>query len=61
MMTRRDHRQQVSVMIGGVDYPHMIEHEGHLLIAFSGAKQTMEVLQVSLDDVDKLITRERVE
>ncbi len=50
-------------LVGGrhVDCPHMIEHEGHLLIAFSGAKQTMEVLQVSLDDVDKLITRERVE
>lgn len=38
-----------------VDYPHIIEHDEHLLIAFSGAKQTMEVLKVSLDDVDKLI------
>ena len=43
-------------LVGGrhVDYPHMIEHDGHLLIAFSGAKQTMEVLEVSLDDVDAL-------
>jgi len=37
-------------LIGGrhVDYPHMIEHDGHLLISFSGAKQSMEVLRVSL-------------
>ncbi|MDV6030086.1 MAG: sulfatase-like hydrolase/transferase [Phycisphaera sp. RhM] len=38
-----------------VDYPHLIEHDEHLLIAFSGAKQTMEVLKVSLDDVDALL------
>ena len=46
---------QLFYLMGGrhVDYPHMIEHDGHLLIAFSGAKQTMEVLKVSLDDVDK--------
>ena len=48
-------------LVGGrhVDYPHIIEQDGHLLIAFSGAKQTMEVLKVSLDDVDKLIDREK--
>jgi len=40
-------------LIGGrhIDYPHIIEHGGKLLIAFSGAKQTMEVLQVSLSDL----------
>ncbi len=44
-------------LVGGwhVDYPHIIEHDDYLLIAFSGAKQTMEVLKVSLDDVDELI------
>ena len=44
-------------LVGGrhVDYPHILEHDGHLLIAFSGAKQTMEVLKVSLDDVDALL------
>lgn len=44
-------------LVGGrhVDYPHIIEHDEHLLIAFSGAKQTMEVLKVSLDEVEKLI------
>ena len=42
-------------LVGGrhVDYPHIIEHKEHLLIAFSGAKQTMEVLKVSLDEVDR--------
>ncbi|MDF1739885.1 MAG: exo-alpha-sialidase [Verrucomicrobiales bacterium] len=38
-----------------IDYPHMIEEDGYLLIAFSGAKQTMEVLKVDLDDIDRLI------
>lgn len=44
-------------LIGGrhIDYPHIIEHDGHLLIAFSGAKQTMEVLKVSLADLDTLM------
>ncbi|WP_372898868.1 sulfatase-like hydrolase/transferase [Stieleria sp.] len=44
-------------LVGGrhVDYPHIIEHDEHLLIAFSGAKQTMEVLKVSLDDLDALL------
>jgi hypothetical protein len=46
-------------LVGGrhVDYPHIIEHDGFLLIAFSGAKQTMEVLRVSLDDLDGLLHR----
>jgi hypothetical protein len=46
-------------LVGGrhVDYPHMIEHEGHLMIAFSGAKQTMEVLKVELDDLDQLLVQ----
>jgi len=44
-------------LVGGrhVDYPHVIEQDGHLLIAFSGAKQTMEVLKVSLDELDRQI------
>jgi hypothetical protein len=43
-------------LIGGrhIDYPHLIEHDGHLLIAFSGAKQTMEVMKVSLTDLEQL-------
>jgi len=50
-------------LIGGrhVDYPHIIEHDGHLLIAFSGAKQTMEVMKVSLDELERLTMPESVE
>lgn len=46
------------LLVGGrhVDYPHVIENNDHLLIAFSGAKQTMEVLKVSLDDLDRMIS-----
>ena len=44
-------------LVGGrhIDYPHVIEQDGNLMIAFSGAKQTMEVAQVSLADLDKLV------
>ncbi len=35
-----------------VDYPHAIEVEGNLHIAFAGGKQSVEVLKVSLRDVD---------
>lgn len=50
-------------LVGGrhVDYPHIIEHDGHLLVAFSGAKQTMEVMKVSLDELERLSMPESVE
>ncbi len=50
-------------LIGGrhIDYPHIIEHDGHLLVAFSGAKQTMEVMKVSLDELEQLSMPESVE
>lgn len=35
-----------------VDYPHVIEHEGSLLIAFSGGKQSVEVLRIKLSELD---------
>lgn len=43
-------------LVGGrhVDYPHVIEHEGHLFIAFAGGKQSVEVLKVKLADVDAM-------
>ncbi|MCO5238434.1 MAG: exo-alpha-sialidase [Chitinophagaceae bacterium] len=44
-------------LVGGrhIDYPHIIEHNGYLLIAFAGnAKQSVEVLKVKLSDLDKL-------
>lgn len=36
-----------------VDYPHVIEHEGYLYIAFASAKQTVEVLKISIAELDK--------
>ena len=39
-----------------IDYPHIIEHNNYLYIAFSGAKQTMEVARVSLDEIEKLVS-----
>jgi len=40
-------------LVGGrpVDYPHMIEHNGHLYIAHSGGKRSVEIEQVSLNDL----------
>jgi hypothetical protein len=35
-------------------YPHVIEHGGKLLIAFSRKKQTAEVVRISLDEIEKL-------
>ncbi len=35
-----------------IDYPHVIEHDGCLFIAFAGGKQAIEVLKVRLSDVD---------
>lgn len=37
-----------------IDYPHVLEHEGDLLIAFAGEKQSVEVLKVRLSDLDNL-------
>ena len=50
-------------LVGGrhIDYPHIIEQDGHLLVAFSGAKQTMEVMKVSLDELESLTMPESVE
>ena len=43
-------------LVGGrwIDYPHVIEHDGHLFIAFAGGKQSVEVLKVKLADVDAI-------
>ncbi len=47
---------RMGYLIGGrrVDYPHIIEHEGHLLVAFSGGKQTVEILKIPLSELDHL-------
>lgn len=43
-------------VVGGrhVDYPHMIEHEGYLYIAHSGAKMSVEIERVRIADLDQL-------
>jgi hypothetical protein len=43
-------------LVGGrqVDYPHVIEHDGFLYIAYSGGKQSVEMMRVRLDDLKRL-------
>lgn len=43
-------------LVGGrhVDYPHVIEHDGHLLVAFATRKATVEVLKIPLGQLDRL-------
>jgi hypothetical protein len=48
---------KIGYLTGGrhIDYPHVIEHNGHLLIAFAGSvKQKIEVLKVKISDLDEL-------
>ncbi len=35
-----------------VDYPHVIEHEGYIYVAFASAKQSVEVLKIKMEDLD---------
>jgi hypothetical protein len=37
-----------------VDYPHVLEHAGHLFLAFAGGKQTVEVLRIRVDDLPRI-------
>jgi hypothetical protein len=37
-----------------LQYPHAIEHDGQLFIAYSRKKQAIEVVKISLDEVDRL-------
>ena len=59
-----DHLEQLPTTLGAranassqdsLQYPHVIEHDGHLLVAFSRRKQTVEVVKVSLKAVDALL------
>ncbi len=47
---------KMGYLVGGrhIDYPHVIEHEGNLYVAFGGAKQTVEVLKIPISELDKL-------
>ena len=40
--------------IASLQYPHAIEHDGHLLIAFSRGKKQTEVFRVPLAAIDRL-------
>jgi hypothetical protein len=43
-------------LVGGrhVDYPHVMEHEGHVYVAFATLKQTVEVLKIGVAEIDRL-------
>ncbi len=46
----------MAYLVGGrrVDYPHVLEHDRHLLVAFAGNKQSIELLKVAIDDLAKI-------
>lgn len=50
---------QMGYLVGGrrVDYPHVMEHNGKLLVAFSGGKQSVEILQIRLDDLTRVLNQ----
>ena len=43
-------------LVGGrwIDYPHALEHDDHLLVAFAGGKQSVEVLKIKISDLDSI-------
>ncbi len=41
-----------------VQYPHMIEHDGSLYVAYSREKQTVEVVRVELDALQAAVPKE---
>jgi len=47
--------QKFRAGIASLQYPHVIEHDGHLFIAFSRLKTQIEVFRVPLDDVAALL------
>ncbi len=47
--------------IASLQYPHVIEHDGHLFIAMSRGKVQTEIFRVDLDDVDTLLDEPRAD
>lgn len=47
---------KMGYLFGGrrIDYPHVIEQDGHLFVAFSGNKQSVEVLKINISELDQL-------
>ena len=37
-----------------IDYPHVIEHDGYIYVAFNSAKQSVEVLKIKISELDNL-------
>ena len=52
--TRANAGQQDSLQ-----YPHVIEHEGQLLVAFSRRKQTVEAVKIPMSAVDAMLPKAR--
>lgn len=50
---------KLGYLVGGrhVDYPHLIEHDDHLYVAFASAKQTVEVLKIRIADLEAATER----
>ncbi len=48
-------RKKFSAGIASLQYPHVIEHDGKLLMALSRGKVQIEVFRVDLDDIDSLV------
>lgn len=48
---------KMAYLFGGrrIDYPHVIEHDGYLLIAFSGNKQSVEILKFNVSELDNIV------
>jgi hypothetical protein len=47
---------KMGYLVGGrrVDYPHVLEHGRFLFVAFAGNKQSVEVLRIALDDLNRI-------
>lgn len=48
---------KMGYLVGGrhIDYPHVMEHDGYLFVAFAGSvKQKIEVLKIDISDLNKL-------
>lgn len=55
LLTSTSLQKKFEAGIASVQYPHAIEHDGHLLIAFSRNKKQTEVLRVPLDALNALL------
>ena len=47
---------QMAYLVGGrrVDYPHVLEHGDHVFVAFSGNKQSVEVLRIPIGELTNI-------